>query len=409
MSEAANYFKETQNGPVDIYPPPALAHGVLALTPHERRFPPVKAVIEAPTFRHDGTLITEAGYDAESGYYYYPSPAMENIQLIEKPTKDDVINARNVLWEIFGEFPYVSDADRANSFAFGLTPFIRPFIHSLSPMCYFEASIAGSGKGLNTDLWSLISTGQVAAKCSAVDNTELEKRIFAVLSSGRTLICIDNVRGKLESKALENALTAELYEGRTLGKSEVRQVPNLATWAVNGNNAMMGGDLPRRCYLVRFNPDTAQPWLKDFRIKDLKKHIRQHRVELVQACLTLIQGRLVAGCPEGDPSVMALGSYETWTKTLNGILTYAEIGGFLGNTQEFYAENNDEAMQFTAFFEVCTNFYAMRPVTTQEIVKDIQSVNIPSDALPPDFAALVADPNTTDKMIAKDLGYKIQI
>ncbi len=409
MSEAANYYRETKEGYADIYPPPVLANAVLALTPQERGFPPVKAVIEAPTFRRDGSLIIEEGYDAASGYYYHPRRDMQNIVLQEKPTKDEVIAARNVLWNVFGEFPYVSDADRANNFAFGLTPFIRPFINSLAPMCYTEASIAGSGKGLNTDAWALITSGQVASKCSAVDNTELEKRILALLSVGRTLICIDNVRGKLESKALENALTAELYEGRTLGKSEARQVPNLATWCCNGNNATLAGDLPRRCYRVRFTPDSAQPWLKDFRIKNLRGYIRQHRAELVQACLTIISGWLVAGRPAGDKSVIPLGSYETWTTTMNGILTYAGIDGFLRNMQEFYLENNDEATQMTAFFEECMTEYAGRSVTVDKITSDIKvKGSLLSDALPPDLAALVADPNTTDKMIAKDLSYKLR-
>jgi hypothetical protein len=377
-------------------------------------YPPVNAVVEVPTYRRDGSLIVEAGYDRASGYYYYPSPDMESIVIPEKPTKDDVIAARNVLWGVFGEFPYTSDSDRANNFAFGLTPFIRAFIDGLAPMCYTEVSIAGSGKGLNTDAWALIACGQVAAKCSAVDNTEMEKRIFSLLSAGRTLICIDNVRGKLDSKALENALTAEIYEGRTLGKSEARQMPNLATWCCNGNNATLGGDLPRRCYRVRFTPDNAHPWLKQYRIKDLRTHIRQNRAVLAQACLTMISGWLVAGRPVGDKSVVPLGSYETWTSTMNGILTYAEIGDFLGNMQEFYLENNDEAAQMTLFFEICTDEYKGRAVTTQKIVEDILyhsgsgKRSVIFESLPIDMQALANDKDTTPKGIAKALGYKLR-
>jgi hypothetical protein len=409
MSEAANYYRDTQNGPVDIYPPAALASGILALTPHQRDFPSIKAVIEAPTFREDGSLITMPGYDEASGYFYYPSRAMSNVVIPEKPSKDDVIAARNVLWDVFGEFPYVSDADRANNFAFGLTPFIRPFIDGLAPMCYMEASIAGSGKGLNTDTWALIASGQVAAKCSAVDNTELEKRIFSMLSAGRTLICIDNVRGKLDSKALEAALTAELWQGRKLGKSEDRQIPNLATWCCNGNNATLGGDLPRRCYRVRFTPDTARPWRKKFRIEDLPAYVRKHRGELVQACLTIIAGWLAAGRPAGSSSVLPLGSYGAWTHTMNGILTYAEIGGFLDNLEEFYAENNDEVAQITPFIEACATEYAGREVTVNDIVVDLRVPgSMLADALPPDLSVLVADKATSDKAIVKDLGYKLR-
>jgi hypothetical protein len=73
---------------VDV--PPDIAARIAAL-PNEWRFPPLAGIIGTQTLRLDGSLLTEPGYDAETGFILFEPPRMPTIP--EMPTREQAIAA----------------------------------------------------------------------------------------------------------------------------------------------------------------------------------------------------------------------------------------------------------------------------------------------------------------------------
>lgn len=78
----------------------------------------------------------------------------------------------------------------------------------------------------------------------------------------------------------------------------------------------------------------AQPWRRQFRRPDLDAWVLNTRGQLLAASLTLGRAWFARCCPDGGAPQW--GSYQRWATTLSGILTTAEVHGFLGNLQGLY-------------------------------------------------------------------------
>jgi hypothetical protein len=289
------------------------------------------------------------------------------------PTRKEVEQAVALINEALGEFPYVSDADKANAYAAEMTPILRPAIKRHIPLALLDAPKPGTGKGLLADTIALTTTGKTAPILTSPDSEdEWDKRITAMLMEGRSIICIDNIIGKLQSAALDGVLTSSEKEGRILGLSKMGRFPNRATWLATGNNIKLGGDLARRCYRIRLDPHVSRPWMRTgFKHEDLATWVAEHRGELIAAILTLARAWHVAGQPL-DKSVPSLGTFTEWAKTLGGILNFAGIPGFLGNLEKLYEEADEDSAQWETFLNSWLETFSQEWKTTAEIVKEIK-------------------------------------
>jgi putative DNA primase/helicase len=66
----------------------------------------------------------------------------------------------------------------------------------------------------------------------------------------------------------------------------------------------------------------------------------------VWAALTLVQAWLDARRPRGT---VRLGRYESWSEVIGGILTVADVPGFLANLDDLYAQADAEGQQWSEF------------------------------------------------------------
>ena len=171
-----------------------------------------------------------------------------------------------------------------------------------------------------------------------------------MLISGPQIVVIDNVTAMLKSAKLSQMLTARTWSDRMLGISKMLNLPQTAAWFATGNNIQLGGDIARRAYWIRLDAAIAQPWLRDgFRHPDLMKWVHEHRSELLSMLLTMVRAWVVAGKPKG--TAPRIGSFEEWSKTIGGILTYAGVDDFLGNAAELYDNADQETGQWDLFLE----------------------------------------------------------
>jgi hypothetical protein len=382
LNDAANFYyeKEAKNEEgekvtilVDADPPKDIADQILALAPSDWPFPALKSIVEVPVLRSDGSILNTAGYDPSTRLYYVPGPGMERCKIPTNPTQMDAIAAMAYIKQIFQDFPFEGDADKANVIALLLTPFLRHAVKKDIQMALIDATNAGTGKGLICNIISIVATGMSTTPMSAKQSDEeWRKAILTELLKSPRLVVIDNVRGVLESATLEMILTGLGINERILGQSKSASPKNEATWMCTGNNLLIGGDLARRCYRIRLISQTATPEERtDFAIPEIEQWCIDNRPEIVSAILTVIRAWYASGKPK-PKNVPNLGTFTDWAKTVGGILEFAGIEGFQGNRAELRSRNNEEAQEWEAFLSAIHQQYGNDWNTSGDIAKKIK-------------------------------------
>jgi len=301
--------------------------------------PPLDGITATPYLDRQGSVISAEGYDAGTrlvlhcGGFQIPSVSLQ-------PGDEDVAQAVKLLTgDWLGDFPFRDDPDRANAIAVLLTLTGRMFF-ALAPLFVFDASTAGSGKGLLVTTISLIATGEPPQMMELpADGEEQRKKITSALLAGNDLIVWDESH-VIQGRTLAAILTAERYSDRLLGGNKLISVVNRFTQVALGNNVEVWGDVKRRVVPSRLVPDVEHPEHRnDFRHPDLEEWVRGHRGELLAAVLTIWRNWIAKGRPE---AAAGMGSFERWARTVGGALQAAGIGGFRSNTSGWLSDSDDD-------------------------------------------------------------------
>jgi hypothetical protein len=331
--------------------------------------PLLRRIVRAPIMAPSGRIVVAEGYNQETKCWL----ALDGFDvgvLPDRPGAADISSAVTMLRdELLGDFPFCADADRANTLALFLLPFTREIIgHHPTPLHLIEKPIQGTGAGLLVEcLGNLVTGVSPSFMPEARDEDEWRKRITSTLLQGPEIVCIDNLKHRLDSGALSAALTARFWTDRRLGASENVTLPVRCAWVATGNNPTVSGEIARRVAPIRLDPKTDRPWERDpqiFRHPKLLEWLCANRPALVKAALVLIRAWLVAGKPPGNAT---LGSYEMWATTLGGILEVAGIPGFLGNRERFYDRADRETEAWHGFISAWWGRFGSDRVGVKEL------------------------------------------
>lgn len=295
----------------------------------------VAGIIDTPAFRPDGTAITTPGYDPTTQFYYLPSTDFGEIPA--SPTTEEVSIALGTLMRPFAEFPFINETARGAYLSIILGRFMRPMYSGPAPGYCVDANNRGVGKGKLIKSACIITTGADAATTPYLaDEDAWQKKITALLRSSVAICIVDDVpRGKyLGGWNWNSLLTSDVWQDRLLGQSTIITMRNLTTWAVTGNGVLLLGDMTRRMIHVRLETPHDKPEEIEHTIVDIESHVRESRVELVRAALTLIRAWVVAGRPRAG--IRLLGSYESWSAHVGAIVGWLGFGD-ISKTQEEYA------------------------------------------------------------------------
>jgi hypothetical protein len=290
-------------------------------------------IIESPSLRPDGSVISTPGYDRPTGYLYAPRMAYPDIP--ERPTLNDARGALAMLEDVFVDFPHASAACRTMVIAAALTLLARPAIRGATPGFIWDANTPGSGKTLQADSASLIGTGREAGRVGFPTdrrsyNDEVSKVLCAYALMGLGLITFDNLGSELAfgGPALEAVLTAEgAANFRILGANKMITAPWQTVVFGTGNNVVIARDMLRRIMMSRLDSPHEKPEqrpMSDFKHPErafrLKAWIKENRPALVVAGLTLLRAHALASRP--SPS-RTWASFETWTKVIADAIVWA--------------------------------------------------------------------------------------
>jgi Bifunctional DNA primase/polymerase, N-terminal len=364
MTRTANYFRlrkatkeESATGPefvpVPVSPPKEDAEAILALDPSEWHFPPLKSVVEMPIMRPDGSILDKPGYDAITQIYYAGNPLMSKCKIPTYPSSEDIMQARHIIDACIGEFPYETDADRANAYGLLLTLVTRYMYSGDVQTALINATKQGTGKTLLAQVACIIATGRLPALTGFPSKEEETKKVIdAKVLAGVSLIVFDNIKRLFASTSLDQLTTGGgWYSVRPLGQSKDIPVEVQCTVIATGNNMQLDTDMARRCFQIRLVSPTSNPDERDdITIKELIEYTIEHRAELVSALLTLARAWFVAGKPSATNKLArAASSFTRWANTVGGILENAGITGFQDNRDELKSAANTEEQQIVDF------------------------------------------------------------
>lgn len=366
LDRCANFVRGSKETPAR--PPNDLVQDILALP--GLPLPKLESISQTPIFLPDGRLLAQDGYDAASGVLV----RLNGLKAIR--TDMPVTEARDLLRNVFTDFPFVDGAGFAHTLALILQPFVRLLIDGPTPLYLVEAPKGGTGKGLLLEVATLISQGSDLAVSSLPgDDSELEKRITADLIAGERVFLFDEAQN-LRSKQLNAALTGVVWKGRILGKSEMVEVPNRALWLATGNNVELSDEIARRTVSIRLDANEENPEeRRNFVHPDLNAYVRQNRGVLVNACLSLVTAWVSEGMPSGV-SGKTLGRFESWVSVIDGILSVSGVSGVLSDRSRLHSTSDAETVEWAALCRTWWDRYEERSVTAKDVLELMRSGNL---------------------------------
>ena len=345
----ADWIQETEEGKHAVHPPKDVARDLLAYLPPG--IPALESVLTTPVFGQDGQLLVSSGLHANDRLWLEADPSLNIGEVPENPTSEQIVAARSLFFDdLFVDFPFATESDRAHALVAVLQPFMRRMIEGYTPMYVVEAPAVGAGKGLLCNLVSIVVTGESCdSRTLPESEEETRKMLTAELSKARPIVLLDNANEKqtLAASSLTSVLTTFSWTDRILGRTQMLTVPNTAMWMLTGNNPKLSKDLARRSVRIRIDPKLDRAWTRDsFKHDPIMSWAKAHRSELIHAALVLVRAWLAAGRPL---SRARLGSFEHWAAAMGAVLQLAGVEGFLGNRDELYANADVEGEAWREF------------------------------------------------------------
>ena len=276
------------------------------------------------------------------GVYYSGPPAPEPIR--------DHATIRATLEDLVTDFPFASEADRQNFYGLLLTPLICYAIGGPAPLHTIYSGMERTGK---TKLAETVFGGIVMGRATPVfqlgrHEEEREKRLFAILLSGESVLLLDNLAERLDSPALASLLTANVYRGRTLGRSHVAALPNHLTIIATGNNVEASSEIAKRIVPIGLETPPNPESRTDFKHPDLAGYVATQRPQVLACMLGMIANWRKEGAQDGP---VPFGGFEGWSKTVGGVLAAHGLTEWLSNAQEWRGEADEFSAEVDAFVE----------------------------------------------------------
>jgi hypothetical protein len=360
------------------------------------RVPVLAGIISAPMLRENGRILSQPGYDKESGLLFFSDEDWPVIP--DRPTRADAEMALETLRAPFEEFPFVAEEDVAVHVAAILTAIQRRTLEAC-PIIGYSAPAQRSGKSLLAESVAIIATGKPApATAISADREEIRKAILSALREGHSIINLDNVEIPLASPDLAKAITQSEYQDRMLGESRMLRLRTSVLWTATGNNLTFRGDLSSRALLSRIDSVIERPEARAFKIPDLKALLIENRRYLVSAGLTILRAYHLADRPR--QKIQPWGGFENWSESIREPLIWLGLPDPC-HTREFILADDPELDDSQAALLSLRDAFADREFTVKEVVDRCRV----EGALRSSILSLAAGRHAKDEVDPKRLGW----
>jgi hypothetical protein len=273
-------------------------------------FPTVVGIINSPTMRSDGSLITEPGYDAQTQLWHKPAGDLE------LPSIPNSEAALSLLTDLLAGFPFKED-DKVSlcvALCAMLTPVLRGAFH-IAPLFLFLAPESGTGKSYLTNVISTIATGRVPmAIVGCANKEEMDKRLSAAAFEAMPIWHLNNLSFDLESDLLCQIVTEGIVGIRPFGRNDqlISCDCRGATALANGNNIHVVGDLVRRTLTSNLDARMENPETRSFDF-DPMELVKSDRGKYLAAIFKIVRDYMAAGGPKPKDALPFAG-FDDWSK-----------------------------------------------------------------------------------------------
>jgi hypothetical protein len=373
MARISLWYMTRRGRSLPAYPPVPVMRDLLAQP--NPPVPGLERIVSTPILDEYGVVRATPGYVESARVVIDLAPGLDVRPVSDRPIDSELVAARRLLLEVLTDFPFAGDADRAHAVAAMLQPFWRERITGPTPLMLIDKPTPGTGGTLLVNAIGIVATGAAPpATTEGRDEDEWRKRLTAKLVSGAEVFHLDNVRRRLDTSQLASVLTADVWEDRTLGHSEVVRIPVRCLFLATGNNVALSGEIARRTVSIRLDARSDRPWLRNgFRHPDLCGWVRQQRGDLIWAALTLWRAWVVAGAPEG---AARLGMFERWAAVMGGLLEVAGVPGFLANLTDLYDRADEEGNTWRRLVAAWWETHGTQPVGVADLWAIVQAADL---------------------------------
>jgi hypothetical protein len=326
ISRRVQFVKVTEEGERPAHPP-AWCVGAVGARGTWAGVRPLAGVVSFPVLRRDGTVLTEAGYDARTGLFLHWPHAP--LPIPDAPTATDAKAAAAELLEVVSDFPFAAEMHKAAWLAALLTALARPAFDGPAPLFLVDANVRAAGKGMSLEVISRVVTGNpfpvVSYPAGPKDGEEeLRKKITTLLMYGDRLALFDNLTGSFGDGTLDRALTGTEWQDRVLGGNRQFRAPLAVTFFATGNNVAIRADTARRVCHVRLESPHERPEERtDVKRPHLIRWVVENRPRLLARALAILKGYHLAGRP--DFELRPWGSFEAWSALVRNAVVWCGL------------------------------------------------------------------------------------
>ena len=278
--------------------------------------PVLRVVARCPVLiERDGELVEISGYDRKSGIFAVGEPA----------ERVDLETAKDLLFGVLDEFKFATSADQSRALAALIAPalVLGGMLHGRAPLDLGEADQSQTGKGYRNKLTAAIygqKVRTVTQQQSGVGG--MEESFDAALINGDNFVCLDNIRGKINSCKIELFLTEESYPARVPYQPVVNIDPTRTFVMMTSNNADVTTDLANRSCCVRLLRRSSGHEFNEFPEGDILDHVRAHQPRYLGAVFAVIRQWYRDGKPRTKETQH---SFRAWVQKLDYIVqTYLD-------------------------------------------------------------------------------------
>ena len=342
---------------------------IMELPPINRIYPSPVPIINDAGF----LILCTPGYDPSSGTYVHkgpiesvpPDPARPSLThlVTSDDYLDDSVTLAEAFWYLYdlhSQFPFADHGEvvtppvghpmhaydpvtgdhrsfiLSRSLAVHIGAMLSIFAANCVPreagkMAFaYNANIQRSGKSLLAALAAAATHGSFKRQPWSEDDEALKKILDSEVLAGSPYICFDNVRGLIQSQALESFITSPTWTGRHLGRSEMFTAENNAVVLITGNNINPGTDIQHRtlwCDLYVEDADPQARVIEGTILDDVWLMNPFNRRAILSALWAIVRHWDFAGRPNATGRTRQ--GFDTWGKIIGGMVEFAGFGDML--------------------------------------------------------------------------------
>jgi hypothetical protein len=289
----------------------SMARQIMCSDTFKGALPRLNVVTRCPVLiEREGRLVVIYGYDRESGILA-AGEAVESMGIDE---------AMGLLSQILEGFRFATPAHRARALAALVTPALvfGGLLGGRAPLDLCEADESQSGKGYRNKLTAAIYNQKVMTIQQHKGGVgSMEETFNTALICGRNFLSLDNIRGKLDSPAIEMFLTEDLYSARSPYRQNVEIDPSLVNVMMTSNKAEITPDLANRSSCVEIRKQPAGHHFRKYPEGDILDHVRAHQSRYLSAVFAIVE----AWYGEGKQKTKETRhDFRQWAQTLDWII-----------------------------------------------------------------------------------------